>query len=200
MRFTRWLLTFLLFFLSQPSRAALTSSFDAQVGFLGANISAGQTFNGYLETLNLIQTNYTLHFTGPNLSLNLSFLEVPSSNLGLMPLTRLGMGLRWYFLGHNGARVIYDNAVSGNLWTPTPFIGLELGLSNLTINSESTFFDAASVDMKLDFGIEVPMDADWILLGQLGFLANVSSFGAESVSSQVSYSALYVQCGFRVIH
>ncbi len=201
------LIFFSILFFVFSVEAYLTSDFDVTIGYTDLSIKAGTDFNRTLSSFTFLELNYNLNIAGPSLTINLSFNEIVNSNLGNMPYTRLGLGVRWYPLGLNGQRIILDNQVVAKKWEPSPFMALSAGLASMsvvsTVESDKEHFNAAMVDYFFKFGNEIPIAADWLLIGQLGYLFGSSSAASSDSAinlknTSLQYSGMVIFCGVKL--
>lgn len=119
----------------------------------------------------------------------MSFFEIINSKDGYLTFTRFSLGPRWYPRGMNGGRVIIDNDVQARVWRATPFIGMNLGISNLSVKE----YNASLIDLTPRFGVEIPLTAKILLLGQFivsTSLSSSSSGEAKDISYQGSSAML----------
>lgn len=184
------LLPFIILLFSCGSHAAITSDWDLNLGYATLNYTYADSLKEKLESATALEVNYNLNTTLLNSALNLSFMEIYSSDGKQIPFTRMAVGGRYYFAGFNGEKVVYDSTVFAKVWRPTPFIGVNFGISNLSVEG----FNASFVDFSLRAGVEIPLFAQTLLIGQM---ALSSSLTAASEFSSVNYDALTLYAGLR---
>lgn len=184
------LLVFLILLLGPGAKGAITSDWDLNLGYATLNYSYADSIKEKLESATALELNYNLNATLLSSALNLSFMEIYSSDGKQIPFTRMALGGRYYFAGFNGEKVIYDSTVSAKVWRPTPFAGFNLGVSNLSVEG----FNASFIDFSLRAGVEIPLFADTLLIGQM---ALNSSLTAASEAASVSYDSLTLFAGLR---
>lgn len=178
-------------------KAYLRSDFDMNWGVGAIDIKAGKTFSRTMESPSIFQLNYNLNVDGPNLAAIFSITEFLSSTLGTLPYTRLAFGAKWYVLGLNGRRVIYDNQVQGRLYKPAPFIEMTLGISSLAVDAGSDGeFNAALYDIALSAGVEIPIAATWLLIGKFNYLLAIPAAGGENTQA-LDYSGILMFAGVK---
>lgn len=182
----------LVFFLltGAQARAYLTSDWDISLGTTSLSYSMGDLSDS-LESATSIEVNYGINSSTLNSALILTFNELLGSGGQQIPFTRISAGLRYYFLGLNGQRWIYDSRSEAKIWRPTPFVGFSLGLSNLSVDS----FNASFLDTSLRGGVEIPIAADTLLIGQVAIGSSLSSSG--EVDTAVGYQSFSLFAGIR---
>jgi hypothetical protein len=94
---------------TNSSWAHLTSDYSFSLGFSSIDIVVADEISQTLESPTTFEFNYNLSMTGADLGLTLSFLEIFSSDIGDIPLTRLAIGPKWYPFGINGKRIVFDS-------------------------------------------------------------------------------------------
>jgi hypothetical protein len=166
----------------------MTSSFDANLGAANIQTKSGD-FSKNLTSVSAIELNYNLNHTAANTAYTLSFAELLRTDEGSLTFTRLSLGSRWYPRGMSGGRLIIDNDVTARVWSASPFIGLGIGLSTMSIKE----YNASFIDVGPKVGVEVPLSSSLLLLGQFTFTSSLSGNGAESKS--VTYSGANVMVG-----
>jgi hypothetical protein len=191
---------------SLPAQAHLTSDFDMALGYSSISIEVqdrvGVIYSPQLDSESTLEFNYNLNVSGPEISITMSFMEILESEIGSMPLTRLGLGVRWYPRGLNGSKILLDNQVMGRLWGPSPFVGIIFGLSNLSVNDTTTLgssqlgFNAAVIDGQMNFGVEIPMTSDWMLTGRFSLLTSLLS-NPNIDGMNLSYSGIQIFVGMK---
>ncbi len=190
--------------LSFPSYAHLTSDFDFGIGYLNMGVEAGTQFSETLSTPAVLEFNYCINFLGPETAFLMSFTQALGSDFGALAFTRLGMGVRWYVTGINGRRTILDGQVAGRMWSPSPSVGLNFGLSNISFDTKTEIdqdFNASAIDAKLILGVEVPMTFNWMLTGQFNIISSVlggsASSEAGTLSNEVGYTGFMMLIGLK---
>jgi hypothetical protein len=193
MRISIALMTFLLAFSPFKSlRAHMTSDVDFNFGQSSFQVKYqvnGQDASQTLDSFSTLELNYYLRQASTGIAYSMSFFELLNSQEGLLALTRISAGFRWYPLGMNGSRVIIDNDVVAKFWKPTPFIGLSLGLVNIS----TIELNASLTDLTPRMGAELPLTNRVLLVGQLIFATTLGS-SAPSQAKAISYqgqSALF---------
>lgn len=169
-----------------PARAALTSQVDVGAGFSTLRLtSMGHSTNisGGVST----ELNYLLKHPQISSAYSLSFHETMLG--GNLPFTRLSAGYRWYPRGINGGRLILDQGAEAQIWKPTPYGGLSLGIANVSVEE----YNASLIDTSLFFGAELPLTTRLLIQAQLGFNGG-SSMGA-SESRKASYQGVTAMFG-----
>jgi hypothetical protein len=192
---------FLILGCTNVARAHLTSNYDFNLGYASYKINAGDDFNRTMDSMSAIEFNYNINIAGPDLAATISLFELLNTDFGPLAFTRLAAGVRWYLLGLNGERVIYDNTVECKLWRSTPFGGFTLGISNLSVDDESEDnidFSAAFIDARVTGGVEVPVAANWILLGQFGYALTLMGGEETDRVPSVSVNGFTMMAGLRM--
>lgn len=184
---------FFLTCLALPSLAYLVSKFDINGGQSSfqviSNINNEQQVQT-LSTITALEMNYCLDQSSMNVSYCMSFFEMITSNISKLNFTRFSVGSRWYPLGMNGQRVIFDNEVWGHFWKATPFVGLSLGLANASVQE----YNASFTDFVFRVGSEFPLTSRILLLGQIQLASSLSS-GSKSNSKSASYQGESILLG-----
>jgi len=186
---------------SFQANAYLSSDFDVNAGFTSFGINVGDNIQRSLESMSTIEIGYNLIFVGADMAFNFSFQEILQSEFGSLPYTRIALGPRWFPRGLNGRRVILDNQVQGRIWRPSPFIGLQVGLSNLSIqdNTDSQLtndFNAAMFDANVEIGVETPITSDWLLVGQFAYVVSILGETGDQ-RPEISYSGIQIFMGLK---
>lgn len=167
----------------------MTSSFDANLGI--ANFQTKTSgFSKRISSISAIEMNYNLNHTSYNTAYSLSFYELAKTGDGAVTFTRLSLGTRWYPRGMSGGRLILDNDVVARLWMASPFVGMNIGISSMTIKE----YNASFIDIGPRVGVEVPIGINILLIGQFVFNSSLSSSAGNSTKS-VSYSGGSVTAG-----
>lgn len=192
---------FLLSLTARPAHGYLTSDFDFNVGFSSFVITVGDV-ERTLESLSTLEFGYNLIYSRANMAFNLSFQEIVSSEFGLLPYTRIAFGPRWYPRGLNGKKIIFDNQVKGKVWRPSPFVGLQGGLSNFSIQDNSDAqrendVNAAVIDANVEMGVEIPVTQDWLLVGQFSYSLAVVSGGGDQ-RPEFTFSGIQMFVGLKI--
>lgn len=101
----------------------------------------------------------------------------------MLAYTRGGIGAKWFPLGMNGGIVIIDTDVKAKILKPTPFLGGNLGIANISTKD----YNASSFDLTLRFGVEVPLTSSLLL--NLQYLRSQSLLSSTKDSEkEVNYS------------
>jgi len=187
----------LIFVFSSKSHAYLTSDVDISLGFTSIDLQAGTSFVASLEEA-IFEFNYNLNYSGPDISINLSFSEIIKDGFSNAAYTKLGLGLKWYFLGFNGEQIILGNSTKGLILRPTPFIGASGGVTNLSITSESSIgdFNTSNYEVMANAGLEVPITPSYLLITQVQGLFSVSS--NSDVARNITYSGFSILAGIKI--
>lgn len=167
----------------------MTSSFDANLGIANFQTKSAD-FSKSISSISAIELNYNLNHTAVNTAYSLSFYELAKTDEGMVTFTRLSLGSRWYPRGMSGGRMIIDSDVQARIWAAAPFIGLNIGLSTLTIKE----YNASFIDFGPRVGVEVPIAINMLLIGQFTFSSSLSSSAGDTARS-VSYSGGSVTAG-----
>lgn len=170
------------------SHAAMSSDWDVSLGATSLSYSYSSLVAEKIESTSLLELSYNLANTQVRSALNLSFTEIYNGDK--IPYTRIALGIRHYFNGFNGERVIYDSATQAKLWRTTPFVAVNAGFSNLSVEG----FNASFVDASLRGGVEVPLVANALLVGQVSVSSSLTS---NSSIAKVTYSAITLYAGLR---
>lgn len=174
-------------------KANLISDWDVSLGSSTFNYQFGSELNESFETNSYIEFNYNLIHRGLDSALTFSFSEVLQGPTSYLPFTRFAIGGRYYFLGLNGERTIYETGISAQAFKATPFVGLNIGLSNLSVPG----LNATFIDYALRGGVEIPLNSRILLLGQVGLGGDLVSSGNRS--ERVSYTTFDLFAGFRIL-
>lgn len=170
----------------------MTSTFDANLGI--ANFQTKSSgFSKSITSISALELNYNLNHTSINTAYTLSFFELLRTDEGAITFTRMSIGSKWYPRGMPGGRMIIDSDISARVWSASPFIGLNLGLSSMSIKE----FNASFIDIGPKVGVEVPLGINIMLVGQFIFYSSLSSTAGESARS-VSYSGGSVTAGITI--
>lgn len=153
-----------LLILGNRAYGQLVSSFDVNGGFSSLQVNANN-FTSQISTLTTVELNYVLKHASMSSGYVMSFSEVLSAQSLTLPWTRFAAGYRYYPLGFNGSRTILDSGVETNSWKATPFIGLNIGLVNLTLPE----LNASLIEFSPRFGVELPISPNFLLQGQLTY-------------------------------
>lgn len=182
------------------AQAYLTSDFDVATGYTGATLkTTGNTVN--MNSMSTLDFSYNLNNPAWSSALNLVFSEVATSSQGNLAWTRVGVGVRYYPIGYNGERVIFDNQVEGRYWRPAPFVGFSTGFSNFSVESvdgTSGYFNATSMDFNLRFGAEVVLTSNYFLTGQISALMGVPNENPKT-KKDFSYTAMGIYMGLKIL-
>lgn len=172
------------------SWALVTSDWDMSLGATSLSYNYDDVIQEKLESSSVIEMSYNLNNTNFLAALNLTFTEIFES--GRIPYSRIAVGARYYFDGFNGERVVYESTVQARRWRTIPFISLNMGISNLSVEG----FNASFVDGSLRGGVEIPLVSSILLVGQVSLS---SSLMASSTVAETSYSAMTLYAGLRFI-
>lgn len=194
---TKWI--FSLVFFSIPAFAELSSTFDFNMGFTSVLVSTNVS-KTRVDSMTTLDLNYNLHVSVCQCSLSLGFQEMPTSTQGTLNFTRLGVGGRYYPFGENGRRVILDSKVEGKVWAPAPFVGIDMGMANISVSKADEtgrYFNMVANDIAIRFGNEIPVRADVIVMGHIVYYSSLSS-ASQSDSSASSYNGYGIYFGVRL--
>ncbi|ASD65028.1 hypothetical protein [Bdellovibrio bacteriovorus] len=186
----KYLVVALLTLVTVPSWAYLTSDWDVSLGTSSLNYSYGDLSDS-LDSATTVEVNYSINSSAMNSAFTVSFTEMMGSGGQQIPYTRISFGGRYYFLGLNGQKLILDSRADARVWRPTPFAGINLGMSNLSVEG----FNATFMDYTLRGGVEIPLASDTLLIGQVVFGGSLSSSG--EVGEEVAYSNFTLLAGLR---
>lgn len=175
-------------------KAQLISDWDLNLGSSTFTYSLGSEVKNSFETNSHMEISYNLIHRGIHSALNISFSEVLNGDGVSLPYTRFAMGGRYYFLGLNGERTIYDTGAQVQSYKATPFIGINLGLSNLSVPG----LNATFIDYAFRGGVEIPLTAQVLLVGQIGISSDLLSSSATA-DNRVQYSTFDLFAGFRIL-
>ncbi len=193
---------FFIFGLSLPSSAAMKSDIDFNLGFSSINITAGEDLSQRIESYSTVEVNYNMIMSSMSTVFNISFQEFIDSTYGNLAYARLGVGAKWYPKGLSSQRVIFENQVIGQLFKPTPFIGLNLGLANLSVDDNSDPFlqasyNASVIDAIIQIGLETPLNPDWLLTAHFGYVQSLMS-NAQGDQPALVYTGFQVLIGVKL--
>lgn len=174
----------------QSAELKLGSSLDIgpAMASLALNVT-GQGVSEYSRTLSTfsgINVNYQVIFFNLNAIASVEFTQFQDSNLGSLPLTRLGLGFAYYPLKLNGQRMIMDNGVEAKSWGVTPGIELGIGLNKLSIKDPAppsgvADFSASLADITPRLVVEIPISPSVVIVARGGY------FVALPLSSEGTY-------------
>ena len=190
----KWLLCFFSILSFSRAEAYLTSDWDFSAGMTSLNYKYPiAEVSSSIESLQSIEVNYSINKPSLNSALTLSFMEMIGGGDKQLPFTRLAIGARYYLIGVNGNRVILDSTTSAKVWRPTPFVSMNLGLSNLAVDD----LNASLIDINLRGGVEVPAMSDLLIIGQFSLGASLTSPASED--ENVSYTSMNLFVGLRFV-
>ena len=169
-----------LFLFSERAYAIKTaSSFDVSWGI--ANLSLNTTDGAASRTLtspDALQIDYNVALFDYRTVASLSFMQLETSSLGPMPLSRIALGVSYHFFRINGQRIVLDNQVEGKVWGISPALELSLGISKISINdpeNSTLHFTASAIDAIPRFLVEVPISSTFLLMLRAGYYTTLSS-------------------------
>ena len=169
-------------FTGPQAHAELISAADINIGTTTLNMKTANNSSS-VSDISSIEVNYLLKHSGTPIAYVLSFGELLRSQDVSLPYTRLGAGVRYYPLGFNGSRMILDQEVTAQVWRATPFVGLILGIANVTV----TDYNASLIEMSPRFGVELPLTTNVLLQVQMSLLSGTAT---GSISREVSYDGV----------
>lgn len=178
-------LSFLLFpvlLATGSAKAELVSAVDLNLGVTSFTLKSANS-SRTISDMSSLEINYLLKHTGTSVAYLLSFGELFRSEDVSLPYTRLGFGLRYYPLGFNGSKVIMDSDVSAQVWKATPFVGLTMGIANVTVKD----YNASLIEMAPRFGVELPLNSKMLFQFQMALLTGSST---GSLAREVSYQGV----------
>ena len=183
------------------------SSFDIDYAYTSLTLNAFNPTGFQILQRNItsstgFQIDYNVALYDAKTVLSLSFLEFVSSNLGPVPMSRIGFGVAYHFWRMNGQRFLMDNGVEGKVWGISPALELSLGLSRLSIadpNNVKLAFSASSYDMIPRVLFEIPINPNFLIMLRAGYLKSLS-FGQSGGGSSdtVNYSGPIFTVGFKL--
>ncbi len=179
--------------------AYLTSDFHVNAGGMEYKLKPGSS-ELTISSTSLIDFSYNLNQDNLDMSFFLNFAETVSSSQGPLAYTHLATGLRYYPLGINGQRVIYDSTTEGRLLKPSPFVSVAFGVSNFSvkdINSTEGYFNAVGYDVLVAGGVEVVLTSDIFLTGQLVIVQGIPTTNPQTQLS-LSYSGMALLFGLKL--
>lgn len=180
-------------FFSFAAHSNIVSDWDVSLGSSTFNYRLGDEISENFETNSYIEFNYNLVHRGLDSALTLSFSEVMQGPTTYLPFTRFAIGGRYYFLGLNGEKTIYETGVISQVYKATPFVALNIGLSNLSV----TGLNATFIDYAIRGGVEIPINSVILLIGQVGWGGDMIASGSRS--ERVEYSTFDLFAGFRIL-
>lgn len=186
-------------FLSTPARAALTSDFDAGLGVTNIRMVVGQNVVNFESPLTAT-FSYNINYLPLNTSFNLTAMESLQSNQGSLNFTRVGGGFRTYPLGMNGARVIIDSKTEARKFKPSPYVGLNIGLSNFSVTDVSSsigFFNAVAIDGHLVGGNDLTIAPNLFLTAQVVLALGLHSPERENFG-RLTYNGIGLFVGVKL--
>jgi hypothetical protein len=186
-------LCFLLSLFLVPSSAhalSTAASFDLSWGLANITINSFNASNSSLlksrtlSTQTVFQIDYNVAMFDYKTVATLSFTQVAKSNLGDLPLTRIGLGASYHFLRVNGQRVVLDNQVEGKIWGISPAIELTGGLTVLSVKDpadRNNDFTASMIDLAPKLLVEIPASSSFLITLRAGYLVKVVGGGIFNV-------------------
>lgn len=191
-----------MFFLAVTStaRATLVSSVDADLGFTSFRVQSAGDVDKTISSVSSIEVNYALKHSTFSTAYTMSFFELLEAQGQKLPFTRWAAGVRYYPAGFNGSRLIIDQGIEAKVWRATPFIGFNIGISNISIKTDSATtsnpdgaVNMSLLDLSPRFGIEMPITSDSLMQAQLAL--NSSMEGSSNQNRKASYSGLTASIG-----
>lgn len=184
------------------ARAALTSDFDSGLGITNFRIQVdGNVVN--FESPMTLNFSYNVNYVPLNMALNLTAMESLESNQGNLNFTRLGAGLRVYPLGMNGSRIVIDSKTEARKFKPSPYVGMNMGLSNFSIlrvssdKDQESFFNMVGIDAHLVGGNDLSLSPNLFLTAQVVLGLSLQS-SARAGFGAVSYSGIGLFVGLKL--
>ncbi len=173
-------------------RAALVSTVDVNVGLSSLNVKA-ENYSKTLASTSAMEINYVLKHAVASAAYVISFTEMFRGNGKDLPYSLLSFGARYYTSGFNGSRLLLDQGVSAKVWRATPFIGLHVGMANVSIDD----FNASIIDISPRMGVELPVTAS--LLGQAQLVLQSGSAAGSGSQSTISYTGISAYLGIVIV-
>ena len=191
------------FVILSPSAYAVktASSFDVSYGMANLTINAFGSDGTLAESRGLnsktgFQVDYNVAMFDYRTVATLSFAQYQSSNIGDVPLTRLGIGGSYHFFRVNGQRMLMDTDVESKVWGVSPALEVTLGINKLSINDSASFhFTSSLVDITPRLLVEVPMTSSLLLMLRAGYFATLLS---SSSPYKIKLSGLVLNLGFKL--
>lgn len=181
------------------ARATLVSSVDADVGFTSFHVHA-PGLDTTISSVTSIEVNYALKHSTVSTAYTMSFFEILEAQGQKMPFTRWAAGVRYYPAGFNGSRLVIDQGVEAKVWRATPFIGLNGGISNISVHGGSTSTNTTDGDVNVSvldlsprFGIEMPITSTSLMQAQLALNSSLQS--STNSNRTASYDGLTASIG-----
>lgn len=189
-RFKSTTLFILFIIFSPPLWATFTSQFDANVGQSSFRVAA-QNNERNVDSLSAVELVYALTSASTGVAYTLNMFEMIGSSEVPLAFTRLSLGCRWYPLGVNGSTVILDNDVKAKIWKPTPYLGGNLGITNLSTKD----YNASLFDTTIRLGVEVPVTAMFLI--NIQYLMSQSLSGSsKGPERDINYAGNSIMIGF----
>lgn len=184
--------------LSLPAQAYLVSDWDMSLGIMSMKYSHRE-LNDTVESSTAIEFNYSIYQAATNTAFTLSFMELAGGGGLDLPYTRIALGARYYILGINGLRTVIDSRSEMRVWRASPFIGTSVGIGSLSVatDSDGGGFNASLVDFNLRGGVEVPIGADLLFIGQVSLATSLTSSKVEDEA--VNYNFVNLLAGIRFV-
>jgi len=190
----------LLLTVSHFVHAELSSNYDFNFGFASIESKTAATATSVTGELT-VDLNYNLVITTCRCTLTGTFQEFLKSNQGDLAFTRMAIGMRYYPFDTNSSRIILDSKTEGRIWRAAPFVGVEMGFSNLSVSKADElgrYFNSFSNDIGIRFGNEIPIGPGVIMLGHILAISSLSSSSSGSdANTQSSYTGFAVLLGLR---
>jgi hypothetical protein len=164
--------------------AELVSNLDASLGYTTLNVTAGSS-STTISGLSAVEVKYILNHTALSMAYLMCFDELLRSQDQSLPYTQFSAGVQYFPMGFNGSRMILDQNVTARVWKATPFLGLTLGLANISTDQ----YNASMIEISPRGGVELPMSSEVILSAQL-VLRTASAAGSSTGVSYNGISAL----------
>ena len=182
------------------------SSFDVNYAYTNfgivANNSTGlKVLDRTLTSNTGFQIDYNVALFDAKTVVSLSFLQFLSSNLGPIPLTRMGIGVAYHFLRMNGQRLMLDNGVEGKVWGVSPALELSLGLSKVSIKdplNSNTEFTTSAYDAIPRVLFEVPITPNFLVMLRVGYLTSLSFGQNKTAPFTIKYSGAIYTLGVKL--
>lgn len=123
----------------------------------------------------------------------MTFSEILSAAGKQIPLAMFSAGFRYYPSGFNGYRLILDQGVQAKVWKATSFMGMNLGIANVSIDE----LNASVIDISPRFGVELPISSSTMAQAQL-VLQTASSSGT-SEQTAIKYTGISAYLGIVIV-
>lgn len=169
---------------TSPTRAELISSLEANFGYTSLSVDAGAG-STTISAPTAVEVDYALHHPTLSTAYVLSFYELLQAGGVKIPYSQISFGVRYYPMGFNGSRMILDQGVAAKVWKATPFLGLSMGLANLT----TEHLNASMIEMSPRAGVELPIAVNTLLQSQM--ILHSAGGGSGSADGGVTISPKY---------